>query len=226
MRRPTKELFDAVSGEGKFRHRTSINIKEESKDDKAPVSASKSAAKPIVIKEEQIEKPPICSLPLKTYESAPAPDATEPLHISTVTQRKRRGSSMAFKESVGPAAATSGQLIVATNESDSPQAEDLQSSDPYDFSTSTLASPDKTTENIVHMKATSARSRKSRASSSFQGNSSGLSDKAKETARKRASMAALKSKGNSATETDDGEESSIDTEPMPERLSRRRSMML
>lgn len=225
MRRPTKELFDAVSGEGKFRHRTSINIKEESKEDKAPVSASKPAAKPVVIKEEQTEKPSICSMPRETHEPAPESDATEALHISTVTQRKRRGSSMAFKESVGPAAATSGQLIAETNESDSLQAVDLQSSDPYDFSTSTLASPDKTTENIVP-KATSVRSRKSRASASFQGNSSSLSDKAKETARKRASMAALKSKGTSATETDDGEESNIDTEPMPERLSRRRSMMV
>lgn len=227
MRRPTKELFDAVSGEGKFRHRTSINIKEEPKDDKAPVSASKSASKPVMIKEEQAESPSLCLLPVNNQEPTSEPDATEALPIATVTQRKRRGSSMAFKESTGPTAAATSQPIAETDESDSVHADDLQSSDPYDFSTSTLASPDKTTENIAP-KTTNARSRKSRASSaSFQGNNSGLSsDKAKETARKRASMAALKTKSMPVIETDDGEESSIDAEPLPERLSRRRSMML
>jgi hypothetical protein len=226
MRRPTKELFDAVSGEGKFRQRASINIKEEPDDDKGPVSASKSASKPTVVKEEQAEQPPFCPLPLKPQESTSESDVTEALPIATVTQRKRRGSSMAFRDSMGPAAATSGQKKVEANEGDSPNADDLQSTDPYDFSTSTLASPDKTKENVVP-KTTNARSRKSRATTSFQGNNSGpISDKAKETARKRASMAALRTKGTLATEADDGEESSIDNEPLPERVSRRRSMMV
>jgi hypothetical protein len=229
MRRPTKELFDAVSGEGKFRQRASIHIKDEQKDENEMMSVTKD----VVVKEEPSADTPLSPLAQrKAQELTPESDTAEPLPSGSVTQRKRRGSSMAPRESLGPASTT-------TQKTDEMIGEDTttnegQSEDPYDFNTTSPGPSEKGKENEAPAndkgKNINARStsRKSRVSASFQGNAGSLaSEKGKETARKRASMAAPRTKASLIVETDDGEESSLDVEPaVMERVSRRRSMML
>ena len=161
------------------------------------------------------------------------PDDELPSGITT--QRRRRGSSMAPRESL---ASTSMDVLVASTSSSAPlyfadkpaekkvtpPTED--DADVYDFNSSSPAPAEKGEE--VEL----VKSRKSSASASFQeiGNASLTSDvgnKYTSSGRgKRASMAAALTK-LSMLELEDTEESSLEGESiMKDRVSRRRSMML
>ncbi|KAK4197186.1 putative Shugoshin [Triangularia verruculosa] len=118
MRRPTKELFDAVSGEGKF-HRPSTTANPN------PTSAPTSTAKP------RSESAVTSSGGLSASAHKPPPPtsplaAKEPLPIENITYDRRKRPSLAIREQSEP----------------QPELE----IDPYDFastssSTLSLASP-------------------------------------------------------------------------------------
>ncbi|KAK4179941.1 putative Shugoshin [Triangularia setosa] len=119
MRRPTKELFDAVSGEGKF-HRSSTTSNPNPTS--APTSSTKPRSESTVTSSGGLSasthKPPPVASPLASKE---------PLQIDHITYDRRKRPSLAIRES-----------------SSAPESQ--PEIDPYDFastssSTLSLASP-------------------------------------------------------------------------------------
>ncbi|KAK5660759.1 hypothetical protein OQA88_12125 [Cercophora sp. LCS_1] len=87
MRRPTKELFDAVSGEGKFKQRSSATGQ---KDDLAPMSAT---APEMTLEAQDATRRESVLSPLAPRENKEQP--MEVLPSSVVLERRRRPSAVA-----------------------------------------------------------------------------------------------------------------------------------
>ncbi|KAB5585908.1 hypothetical protein GE09DRAFT_1072490 [Coniochaeta sp. 2T2.1] len=249
MRRPTKELFDAVAGEGRFNGRTSIappgtaqkpsdqvgsaaRSVSTSKGKEAMPAETQMSAVEIAVAQEASRRASAMSPTPGASKESPADDE---LPSGITTQRRRRGSSMAPRESV--ASSSTDALLASTSSSaplhfadkpaekkEAPATED--DADVYDFNSSSPVPAEKV-EEIKPVKA-----RKSRGSASFQENGSGsltsdVTSKYTSTGReKRASMAAALTK-LSMLELEDTEESSLEGESvLNDRVLRRRSMML
>ncbi|KAB5582657.1 hypothetical protein GE09DRAFT_1181654 [Coniochaeta sp. 2T2.1] len=250
MRRPTKELFDAVAGEGKFKGRNSIAPpgtaqKPSDQVGSAARSVSSSKGKEVMPTETQMSAAEIAvaqeasrrasAMSPTPGASKELPDGDDELPSGITTQRRRRGSSMAPKDSL---ASSSMDALVASTSSSSPlhftdkPAEKKETpptvddGDLYDFNSSSPVPAEKVEE------VKTIKPRKSRASSSFQENGNGslssdVASKYTSTGRgQRASMAAALTK-LSMLELEDTEESSLEGESvMKDRVVRRRSMML
>lgn len=170
MRRPTKELFDAVAGEGKFIQRASIapTGKEEngasaghstskSKVDAATAEAKQEAmsAADYAAAKEAARRESVLS-PLAQKDGS-----MEGFLPSTIdTRRKRRGSSMGPRESLAAQGAASMESLLSRtsssaslNFSEKPapeiRDEDIQSADVYDFNSSSPAPEEKEPELTV-----------------------------------------------------------------------------
>lgn len=249
MRRPTKELFDAVTGEGKFKGRNSIappGTAQKPSDDAgsairpAPSSKGKeslrteegmSVADLAVAKEASRRASVLSPTPgaSKDVGQKEEEEEEEKLPSGITTQRRKRGSSM------GPSSMDS---LVATTTStaalsfaDKPGEPVLEGHDGnvYDFESSSPVPAQRNEEKTIVVRP---QRRQSRASSSFQENGSGgLTSDAVPGVKyggrgKRASMAAALTK-LSMLELEDTEEPSLEGEAVAkDRISRRRSMML
>lgn len=204
MRRPTKELFDAVTGEGKFVRSSSAHLlgqtsstknKTEGESLSNPAATQQKNAEAAVA-DEAARRPTVIS-PLVQKESAREPLKAD-LPESVVTERRRRPSSREFKV------------------------------DPYEFqSTSPLFEQPRE----VPMKGRITKGmRRSMAASA--GNSSDATEASKPS-RKRASMAAPNKMQllDSPLDEDSSFEASGDSlkgtsSSLRDKVSRRRSMML
>lgn len=245
MRRPSKQLFDAVAGEGRYIQRSS------SANLLAPPSGTK-------VKVEGEEPDSWRKLPMADAavaheatrrESAMSPLAQkqtsqELLASNVITNRRKRASSMGVKESVVDSSATSQSVPERRKPAIGCEDEDAtEETDPYEFTTSSPMneSNDSTLGNesrTVSAKGFKGSRRSSVAardtSSSGRTSNPGRPIKAP-TSRKRVSMSALKSSSmlNPEEPYDDTLESSGeiirdqgDAIATRDRVSRRRSMML
>ncbi|EJT76880.1 hypothetical protein GGTG_06794 [Gaeumannomyces tritici R3-111a-1] len=158
MRRPTKELTDAVSGEGKYKHRASINTKEETVS-MIPSSATKGRATPV---------PPVASTerPVEsvTMQRSPGVQSAAPLEVTgrepVTSPSARRMAAPSDVPNVNitsrrKQASTAGQSDGASSRADTrpePTTNDLSSAkdvhqsnasapmlDPYEFTTTSPA---------------------------------------------------------------------------------------
>lgn len=226
MRRPTKELVDAVCGEGKPIHKSaqktegqgsasgSLVIRESSV---SSGGTSLSAAE--LVAKESARRQSVLS-PLAAKESA-----AETLPSTVVTGRRKRMSSMGGRESLAPMDKSGSSRDTPTQEADS-------SGDIYDFTTSSPTSETKDArDNAESSSMTAQHTSRSRGSAAAaKDNSTSPSDlfaPAKPTrGRKRTSMIAPK-KG-SLLDPDEPYESNGDDEgtSVRSRVSRRKSMML
>lgn len=242
MRRPTKELFDAVAGEGKFKGRSSMAPPDTAqKDDTTssairPPSSSKgkeslraedgtSAADMAVAKEASRRANALSPTPGAARDMGQKETEKEDLPSSITTQRRKRGSSMGLSSMDGLVARTTSAAPISLVDKPKETIQASHDGDVYDFESSSPVSGEKT----INVRPPG---RQSRASASYRENDSGslTSDAApgiKPGGRgKRASMAAALTK-LSMLELEDAEESSLEGEPVvKDRISRRRSMML
>lgn len=206
MRRPTKELFDAVTGEGKFVRSSSAHLLVPLSSTKSKTEGEGSDTYPITqpqnaeaaMANEAARRPAVTS-PLLQKNASKEPSKTD-LPESVVTERPRRPASR--------------------------QQEDTKL-DPYEFqSTSPLFEPKEPT-----MKGRTTKGmRKSMAASAGQSSDASENSKA---SRKRASMAAPNKTLllGSPMEEDSSFEASGDpvkgmSSSLRDKISRRRSMML
>lgn len=228
MRRPTKELFDAVAGEGKFIQRSSSAHKLE---DPGPYSTTKAEPEP----SGRATTLPESTRNLMETSMSPLADkfALDVLPNSVLTTRRTRTSSVAPGTSLG-----------STDNGNIKQAESLEPKteprdpvhDVYEFkdSSSTLADLE-----LPSRQKAASRSQSRRSSAAPPTRAQLLDDSAADkpvketTSRKRASMA-VRSKPRMAAEDDGGEETG-DSGDSPQTalasltrdgISRRRSMML
>ncbi|OIW27511.1 hypothetical protein CONLIGDRAFT_435090 [Coniochaeta ligniaria NRRL 30616] len=248
MRRPTKELFDAVAGEGKFQGRNSMappGTAQKPSDDTGsavrPSSSSKgkeilrigegmTAADLAVAKEASRRASILSPTPGASKDVGQKEVEEEQLPSSITTQRRNRGSSMGLSSMHDLVAGTTSTAPISF--ADKPQ-ETVQAGDDgdvYDFESTSPVSKEKTDQ--AKPITVPPQARRSRASSSFQENGGGsLTSDAAPGIRyggrgKRASMAAALTK-LSMLELEDTEESSLEGEAVAkDRISRRRSMML
>jgi len=239
MRRPTKEMVDAVSGEGKLIHRSA-----QKAEDQAAASASTasresgtlgswgnlSAAEALA--KEAARRQSVLS-PLATKEST-----EEALPAAIATGRRKRMSSIGTKESLGLMEQLANKKPTDSSRDTSPptavSAVSDDSGDVYDFTTSSPMSETKDSHDGENASITAhepSKNRRSSAASKDNSNSSSdlfIPAKAPRApgSRKRASMIAQKKA--SLLEFDEPDESNGDDEgPLAKgRLSRRRSMML
>jgi hypothetical protein len=249
MRRPTKELFDAVAGEGKFKARNSIAApgtaqKPSDESGSAVRTASSSKGKENDRPEEHMSAAEMAvAKEASRRESAlsPTPAAhqkdvsnlrveNEELPSTITTQRRKRGSSMGLSSMDGLVSSTTSTASLCFADKSREAAPPDDDINVYDFESSSPASAEKSEE--LKPVAGRAQARKSRASSSFQENgngslTSGTGVGMKQGGRgKRASMAAAMTK-LSMLELEDTEESSLEGESVvKDRMSRRKSMML
>lgn len=249
MRRPTKELFDAVAGEGKFKARNSIAApgtaqkpSEESGSIARAGSSSKgkenarpqegmSAVEMAVVKEASRRESALSPTPGAQSKNVPhLLDDNKELPSTINAQRRKPGSSMGLSSMDGLVA--SSTMTGTINFADKPREPSPagDTANVYDFDSSSPAPAQKTEE--PKSVATRSQPRKARASSSFQDNGRGnltsdTSAGAIYVGRgKRASMAAAMTK-LSMLELEDTEESSLEGEAVgKDRASRRKSMML
>jgi hypothetical protein len=130
MRRPTKELFDAVSGEGKFARRAS------NYDPTLPESTK--SQRQVLITDTPSEFGDVAESPLATKH------LTNDILFNSVTERRKRSSSIASK---GMEIASDNSMDMETTESTRDTSISLDSSgladgDVYEF-TSESPPPDK-----------------------------------------------------------------------------------
>lgn len=228
MRRPTKELFDAVAGEGKYAQRQNHQPQQDGQDLTAiPVVAKSDSVGP-AINEQQPKEEMVAQLQ----------------HTSDSDKRQPRASSAGEQK-------TSGKPASGTDDASSSAADQ----DPYEFTVS--SSPSQETEDeesAASMGKGRGGSRKSsssraslkttRRSSTANAREDGTSATDRHTrpsaARKRTSMVALKrgsmleddeddaadSSYEPPAERDDGQATEARALSTRDRISRRRSMML
>lgn len=239
MRRPTKEMVDAVSGEGKLVHRSG-----QKPEDQAATSAPTASREPGALSswgnlsaaealaKESARRQSVLS-PLATKEST-----EEVLPAAIATGRRKRMSSIGTKESLSLMEQLANKKPTHSSRDASPptavSAVSDDSGDVYDFTTSSPMSETKDPHDGENASITSHEPSKNRRSSATnKDNSISSSDlfplaKAPKApgSRKRASMVAQKKA--SLLELDEPYESNGDDEgPLAKgRLSRRRSMML
>ena len=245
MRRPTKQLFDAVAGEGRYIQRSSsanllappssTKVKVEGE---APDSWRKLPIAEAAVAHEATRRESMMS-PLAQKQASP-----ELLPSTVITNRRKCASSMGVRESVADSSTTTHNASAsqkAVNEDE--EYETREEADPYEFTTSSPMneSSDSVLENeskTVGAKGSKGSRRSSVAaresSSSGRTASTGRPIKAP-TSRKRASMIAPQSSSMLDAEEsyDDTLESSGeiirdqgDAIATRDRVSRRRSMML
>lgn len=251
MRRPTKELFDAVTGEGKFKARTSMAApgtaqKPSDEADSAARTTSpgkgKENARPdgglsvveMAVAKEASRRDIVLSPTPGSSRDLPVPTTGEDAQLpnSITTERRKRGSSIGrpSMDSLVSSTTSTTRLCLADKPGDAAPAEDAINV--YDFESSSPASAEKKVQEPKPA-AARAQARRSRASSSFQASGTGsLTSDAGHGVRqngargKRASMAAAMTK-LSMLELEDTEESSLEGEAVAkDRISRRKSMML
>ncbi|ORY64408.1 uncharacterized protein BCR38DRAFT_409777 [Pseudomassariella vexata] len=252
MRRPTKQLFDAVSGEGKAIRRTSHSKGGETPGGPASTVKSeerseRSASWKVLPVADSASEGPASPLADKVLRRSP-----DHLPMNVVTDRKKRNPSMAVQgtESEGVKPATKSTLKPSTNRRlddiaarEAEVARMFDESDVYEF-TSSPSNESKRTNPEEDKKAKSSRHARSRRLSSVVCEDIALdpvdtsSKGAKPNgARKRASMVALKnsileadnSGRNSPAEGDSLSSSSpadADGSARDRASMRRRSMML
>lgn len=231
MRRPTKELYDAVTGEGKFKRSSSNHLLEpgstaesggdgdalESGSLKPPTDAE------TAIENEAARRPSVVS-PLSQRDPATIPFQAE-LPDSILTERRRRPSSR------------HSQLFELADTAESTEKEEKEEADPYEFQ-STSPSFEEPTKAATR-KGRSAKGSTRKPTGVVAGGSSGdATDGHKPSTRKRASMMATPKKAASMLEPletladadssyEAGGEGAIDDFGLnKDRASRRRSMML
>jgi hypothetical protein len=248
MRRPTKELFDAVAGEGKFKARTSIAAPGTAQKAADQIGSAARAASSTKGKENGQPEEGMSAVEMAVAKEAsrresalsPTPGAhqkdvydlhagDEELPNTITTQRRKRGSSMGVSstDSLATGNTMTGTLNFEPKQSNAaPAAED---GNVYDFESSSPLPEEKKEEPEPPIVRTQPR--KSRASASFQGTGSGSLTSESAAGKyagkgKRASMAAAMTK-LSKLELEDTEESSLEGEiVVRDRISRRKSMML
>ncbi|ROW17204.1 hypothetical protein VPNG_01085 [Cytospora leucostoma] len=223
MRRPTKELLDAVSGEGKYRRASlahpgaSTSASKPNTEGEITRSSSQLLTAEAAIADEAARRPSVISPsmqrePVKELSPADLPS-------SVVTERRRRPSprhSQLFEQLDVVMPSGSGDDVVE----DKPQA------DPYEFqdtSSSVIEPPRETTGR--------GRATKSGRRSSTIGSSA--STEHSKPSRKRASMAPIRKPSifDEQTDEDSSFDGGVDAAKDPsfsvkDRVSRRRSMMI
>ncbi|ETS79561.1 hypothetical protein PFICI_09414 [Pestalotiopsis fici W106-1] len=240
MRRPTKQLFDAVAGEGKAMRRSSQSRHSDmfpAKSDEKP-SDCKSKDLEGSEKEEHVAASPLVQ---KVSRNMP----TEDLQTTVVTERKKRDSSAAAQGAGADSSKTATRPMnkkmeeIAAREAE--VAKMFDGPDVYEFTSSSPSRHGSTTTSVSEdgKKSASSRSGKSRRLSSMLnedlGNESTATTQKPRASRKRASMMVQKTASSFDADTStsaDGDSSfssnsSGDTEVTGRGVSmRRRSMML
>lgn len=224
MRRPTKELLDAVSGEGKFARSSSTHIlgplsssKLKGEDEVSVAESSKIPKDAEKAMEAEAARRPAVSSPLLQKEPSKE-QSRDDLPDSVVTERRRRPSSRQSQ-------------LFEQQESEDADGEDRQDeTDPYEFK-STSPTLEQPQEPAVKGRITKGMRRLMAAGAG----QSGYAAEGSRPSRKRASMAAPK-KTSMLLESPTDDDSSFDSSGEPMRtdpsstlkdmVSRRRSMML
>lgn len=232
MRRPTKEMLDAVSGEGKYKrissahHVTSVTASKPTAEGEPTRSATTTQlpAAEAAMENEAARRPPVTSPLLQRDTMKEIPPAGQ--EGETVTERRRRPSSR------------QSQLFENLQKSEDDQdeeagAEESHQVDPYEFrDDSTVIEQPKE----VQPKARSSKgSRRSTIAKSVgTDNKSASGGEASKPSRKRASMAAPKKASmlDDVQDEDSSYDASLETARdipsslLQDKASRRRSMML
>ncbi|PNY27973.1 Shugoshin [Tolypocladium capitatum] len=183
MRRPTKELFDAVAGEGKYPRRSSQAepLAPEMLKVKREPDAGQSWKRLPAASEHSAEDGPgsIPTTPLANKSSSP-----EDLPDTVVTDRRRRPSSMAQKEAE---LADQGTKAVdqPTDTDTGPDTSGSCDTDIYEFTSSSpqIDKEDATTKKTGHRQTTSSR----RVSAAVD-NDKGVGTKDRNSSRRRSMM--------------------------------------
>lgn len=226
MRRPTKELFDAVRGEGKFRS-SSAHLLGSQSSTKTKSDGETSGAGPTkqtqdvesAIAHEATRRPAVVS-PLLQKDSSKE-QLRDELSESIVTERRKRPSSRP------------SQLFEQQAEEKATEAK-RDEDDPYEFHSMSPA-VDQPKEPTITGRITKGMRRSMAASAGHSSDTLQTGASSKVSSRKRASMAAPK-KGvllDSPMDEDSSFEASGDStkevaasSSLRDKLSRRRSMML
>lgn len=225
MRRPTKELFDAVSGEGKFIRSSSAHPPGPSSSTKAKIDDETASGDPLkapqsaeaAMQNEAARRPAVFS-PLGQREP-PDEQSQEAQTDNHPVERRKRSSSR------------QSQLFEQQGEVEISDVAKHDKADPYEFQ-STSPATQQHRGNASHKSRTSKGMRRSMAGTS--GTSSDASESSRPS-RKRASMAAPKKQSmidssldfDSSYEGSVGDAAAADQSSLGgDRISRRRSMML
>ncbi|KAF3025791.1 hypothetical protein E8E14_014581 [Neopestalotiopsis sp. 37M] len=240
MRRPTKQLFDAVAGEGKAIRRTSQSRQSDMFPGKSDEKASEDKAQDL---EESEKAEHVAASPLVQKVSRNMP--TDDPHTTIVTDRKKRDSSATAQGADADSSKTATRPMnkkmeeIAAREAE--VAKMFDGPDVYEFTSSSPNhhGPATTSVSGEGKKSTSSRSSKSRRVTSsvdedLSNDAGGAAQKSR-ASRKRASMTVQKTASSFDADTSasaDGDSSfssnsSGDTEVTGRGVSmRRRSMML
>jgi len=245
MRRPTKELFDAVSGEGKF-------VQRGNKTDDKTAGLSETSETPASREVDRTERTGVSSDEAQGKEAAARRIALSPLEQkgslavnmlpnTVLTARRKRPSSIGVRENISPAMEplkSHGQ-----GEAQDVEGDRKRGPDPYEFMTSSPGSSVTGTPEELHEDVAIARGPRMSRRSSGALQSRSFDKPVKPTnQRKRASMVApkkssmLHEEGSDMDDEDDsyeppGQGGKADTDSggglaTRDRISRRRSMML
>lgn len=222
MRRPTKELYDAVSGEGKFIRSSSAHLLESvstaksgGDGDHSELDSSRQPTDAETAIENEAARRPTVVSPLLQRDPAKGQSQVH-LPDSISTERRRRPSSR------------QSQLFEMEEMKESTDKDPKEEADPYEFQS--------TSPTFEEPQAVARKGRSSKGARKAMGATVGGSDDAPEghkQTRKRVSMAAPKkaSMFESYTDADSsyegsGESVKNDFGLAKDRVSRRRSMML
>ncbi|KAJ0125134.1 hypothetical protein J7T55_006478 [Diaporthe amygdali] len=232
MRRPTKEMLDAVSGEGKYRrtslahHVPSASASKNMAEGELTKSASLSQlpAAEAAMENEAARRPPVTSPLLQRDSAKEVPPAD--LAGNAVTEKRRRPSSRQSQ--------MFEQLEKAEDDqSEEASVEQVQGIDPYEFrDESTVIEQPK--EIPPKGKVSKGMRRSTAAKTTGTDDQSASAVDARKPSRKRASMAAPKKSSmlDEAQDEDSSFEASLETmrdsssSLLQDKASRRRSMML
>ncbi|KAM0272877.1 hypothetical protein ACHAQH_008531 [Verticillium albo-atrum] len=226
MRRPTKELCDAVTGEGRARSRMSTSRSEEPASagqvavKREPVSAEarKHLAAAIPTTSEALEKAEAAS-PLAQKTSGPTELLTCENAVAEKSVRQISKKESEFRSNYN------SPLASPTTDA---------SVDPYEFTISTPGGDERPTPEDSERPANRRLSRSTRRLSSvvredfaYEPTEATSKDRANTATRKRASMADARPETNKMSDDSPDTSGSADLQDMPSRSSmRRRSMML
>ncbi|RXG46271.1 hypothetical protein VDGE_10003 [Verticillium dahliae] len=226
MRRPTKELCDAVTGEGRARSRMSTSRADE------PASADQAIVKREPVSDESW-KHLAAAIPT-TSEALEKPGAASPL-----AKKAPVAADIATRSSEGaetPKKQVSKKEVESRSNKNSPLASPTTDSsvDPYEFTTSTPSGEVNTAQDDSDKPGTRRLSRSNRRLSSvvredfaYEPTETVLKDKTNTATRKRASMAHARPEMNKMSDDSPDTSGSADSQDAPSRASmRRRSMML
>ncbi|CAN8103544.1 unnamed protein product [Discula destructiva] len=220
MRRPTKELYDAVKGEGKFIRSSSAHLlgppsSTKTKADGETVVPLKPAKDAEGAMAHEAARRPAVASPLMQRDSSKE-QANADLPESVVTERRKKTSSRA------------SQLFEA-HEEDEVTGEKQDEVDPYEFQSMSPAA-EQPKEPTMTGRITKGMTR-SMAAGAGQGSDT-VAQGSKKPSRKRASMAApkkpmlLDSPMDHDDSYEDSGESAKETSSRRDKVSRRKSMML